>query len=658
MQLVRFGLRRILQLILQDRDVRVVALTFTYAVVFAASMLAAYLLHFDFNVPAWLGPNVVRASTMTIGLQLLCMMLFHQYDGLLSYFSTPDLLRLLRACGCAVLLVVIARFAGLPDITPPAGILVTQAILSVAALSAVRLSFRHIRLAAFGEADRAKSRRRVGIIGAGDCGAGLVLELLKNTRLQLQPVALFDDFRSASSIHGIPLVGTPESIPEFHTKLRFDEIIIAMPSAPAKRVRDLLKLVHAAGLSCRTVPSLDQLASGRVSVSSLRPLEIRDLLGRPPVEIEGETIRELIKGRTVLVTGAGGSIGSELCRQILSYEPAELVLVERSEPQLFAIEQELLGSFSRNVVLPVVADVTQRGRMREIFRRFRPHLVFHAAAHKHVPMMESQPGEAIRNNVFGTALLAELAIEHGVDRFLLVSTDKAVNPTNVMGATKRLAELYVQSLTTRSLRTKFMAVRFGNVLGSSGSVVPTFTRQIAAGGPVTVTHPEVTRFFMTIPEAVSLVLQSCALGRGGDIFVLDMGKPVRILDLALQMITLSGLTPHEDIEILFTGLRPGEKLYEELSHGGETVAPTHHAKITRLVAPPLHHAFLRSFLDELKWAVEEEAVESAELKRLLARMLTDYSPELPQPADRDALATEAQLPSVPVSPLLVAAARE
>jgi FlaA1/EpsC-like NDP-sugar epimerase len=563
-----------------------------------------------------------------VGVQILCMFAFHQYDGLLSYFSTPDLKRLILACGSAVVATGLIRWQVTRELTPPGGVIITQFLISVGVLSAMRTTFRRVRVLAFAHDTRPPGiRKRVGIVGAGDCGAALAKELLAKPNLLLQPVAFFDDFRgSACSIHGIPLVGKPERMAEFRDKLRIDEIIIAMPSAPIRRIKELLKLVHQAGLDCRTVPSMDQLATGHVSVSNLRPVDIRDLLGRPTVEIQGEAVRSEIEGRTVLVTGAGGSIGSELCRQILSYQPAELILVERSEPQLFLIEQELRDSHPGMTVVPVVGDITHRGRMREVFKRVRPDVVFHAAAHKHVPMMELQPGEAIRNNVFGTALMAELAVEAGVDRFVLISTDKAVNPTNVMGATKRLAELYVQSLSTRKVRTKFMAVRFGNVLGSSGSVVPTFTRQIATGGPVTVTHPDVTRFFMTIPEAVALVLQASTLGKGGDIFVLDMGKPVRILDLALQMIALSGLTPHEDIEIAFTGLRPGEKLYEELAHGGETVAPTEHPKITRLVGPPLHFSFLASYLHELTMSLEEDDLEPAELKQVLAGMLPEYSP--------------------------------
>jgi FlaA1/EpsC-like NDP-sugar epimerase len=609
----------------------VIALTGAYALVIALSITFAFLLRFDFDIPRWLIPDLHAICTVAVCVHLLCLFPFRQFDGLLSYFSTPDLKRLMLASGSAVLVMAALRLALGVNAAPPRGVILMHYCLSVMGISAMRLSFRGVRGMVYKTNARRNGRaRRVGIVGAGDCGAALAKDLLTKPWLKLKPVTFFDDnHRSGCSVHGVAVVGHTNRILEFKRKLEIDEIIIAMPSASPKRIREVLKLCRDAGLSCRTVPSLGQLATGHVSVSNLRPVEIHDLLGRAPVEMMDKAVRSEIQGRIVMVTGAGGSIGSELCRQILSFGPSKLVLVERSEPQLFSIEQELRGEFTSAELRPVVADITRSGRMREVFRRFRPAIVFHAAAHKHVPMMEMQPDEAIRNNVFGTALLADLAVEYAVERFIHISTDKAVNPTNVMGATKRLAEMYIQSLSTRLTKTKFMAVRFGNVLGSSGSVVPTFKRQIAAGGPITVTHPDVTRFFMTIPEAVSLVLQSSTLGKGGDIFVLDMGKPVRIVDLAMQMIALSGLTPHKDIEIAFTGLRPGEKLYEELSHGGESVTATTHPKITRLVAPPLHCSYVGAFMSEMSAALDESHADPATLKEMMARMLPEYTPFLP-----------------------------
>ncbi len=628
MTIIDHFLRSTVGMILREHSARAIGLTLAYGVVLTLSILLAYLLRFDFDVPDWVHVTLLEVCAITVGVHLLCLFAFNQFDGLLSYFSTPDFRRIALACASAVMFLGLLRGVFGVTVAPPRGVLLMHLILSLGALSALRMSFRRIRLVVqAGPGRRRLKSKPVAIVGAGDCGAALAHELLRKPWLALNPVAFFDDHRKANcSIHGIAMVGRPEQLAEFKSKLDLREVIIAMPSASARRIREVLRITRQAGLPCRTVPSLDQLATGHVSVSSLRPVKIHDLLGREPVRIEGEAVRQEIEGRTIIVTGAGGSIGSELCRQILAFEPDTLVLIERSEPQLFVIEQELRAAAAGTSILPVVGDITRRARMREVFHRFRPAVVFHAAAHKHVPMMESQPGEAIRNNVLGTALLADLAIEYGVDRFVLVSTDKAVNPTNVMGATKRLAEMYVQAMTTRNTATKFMAVRFGNVLGSSGSVVPTFERQIAEGGPVTVTHPEVTRFFMTIPEAVSLVLQSSTLGRGGDIFILDMGKPVKILDLAMQMIALSGLTPHEDIEIRFTGMRPGEKLYEELSHGGERVTPTAHPKITRLISPPLHHTYIAAFLERLSGVLKEDESEPVDLKALLANMLPEYTP--------------------------------
>jgi len=626
--MIRLFLRPFVRAVWRIQALRSAFLTVTYGTVLTWCLWMSYQLRFDFNVPPLVGADMLTVGTVTVGIQLLGLFFFHQFDGLLTYFSAPDLKRLLGACTSSSLVLGLFWLAGGLESAPPRGVILTDFVLSIMALSATRFVFRYGRsLTSSRATGSGRKPRRVGIVGAGDSGAALARELLAKPWLALRPVAFFDDNRNTqSSIHGIPVVGRPERIGELSAWLRLEEVIIAMPSASPKRIRDVLKLTQDAGLPCRTVPSLDQLATGRVNVSVLRPVEIQDLLGRDPVHIQVADVWRSLRGRTVMVTGAGGSIGSELCRQILTFGPDKLLLVERSEPQLFAIEQELRAIVAGDVLEALVGDVTRRDRMREIFRRFQPDVIFHAAAHKHVPMMESQPEEAIRNNIFGTVQLADLAVEHRVERFVLISTDKAVNPTNVMGATKRVAELYLQSLAADGSRTEFMAVRFGNVLGSSGSVVPTFARQIAEGGPVTITHPEITRFFMTIPEAVTLVLQSSAFGKSGDIHVLDMGKPVKIVDLATQMIALSGFTPHRDIEIVFTGLRPGEKLYEELSHGNESVIATAHPKITRLVSPPMPRSDIRAFLAELAEALDEGAFDPAGLKELLTTMVPEYTP--------------------------------
>ena len=434
----------------------------------------------------------------------------------------------------------------------------------------------------------------------------------------------FDDDKTKHGklVHGVPVIGAPETIAKVKGAATIAKAVIAMPSAPAKRVREVVLLLAKQGIKVETMPSLEELASGRMRASRIRPVEVQDLLGRDPVNLDAAGIRQRIEGRVVLVTGAGGSIGAELCRQIVALNPKRLLLVEQAEGALFVIEQELNELGFAGVIVPLVADILDRERMEFVFGRYRPEVVFHAAAHKHVFLMERQPAEAIRNNVLGTRQLARIAAAHGVDAFVLISTDKAINPTSVMGATKRLAEIQLMSLAAETA-TKFMAVRFGNVLGSSGSVVPIFKRQIENGGPVTVTHPDVSRYFMTIPEAVGLVLQSFVLGRGGEIFVLDMGQPVKIVDLARQMIELSGYRVGEDIEITFTGLKPGEKLYEELQHHTERYAATTHPRIMRFTSQA---AVGEPGLRELEQTLH--AMDANQLKALLKRLVPEYTPYL------------------------------
>jgi FlaA1/EpsC-like NDP-sugar epimerase len=497
-------------------------------------------------------------------------------------------------------------------------------------LAGTRLGFRLLReryLAPYSHHNTLA--QRVGIVGAGDVGASLVNDLFSKRGLGLLPVGFFDDDTKkwGSRIHGVPVIGAPELILEKNHALDLEQIIIAMPTAPAKRIGEIVKLLQKSHLKFAIVPAMDQLATGQLKVSQIRPVEIQDLLGREPVDIETESIREILANRRIMVTGAGGSIGSELCRQIAAFEPQRLLLVDQSEVQLFAIEQELISLGYGGSIIPLIADILDEPRMSAILLEHRPAVLFHAAAHKHVPMMERQPGEAIKNNSIGTARLADMALQHGVGQFVMISTDKAVNPTSVMGATKRLAEIYLQALFAQHPKgTKFIAVRFGNVLGSSGSVVPTFTRQIAAGGPVTVTHPDMVRYFMTIPEAVGLVLQSCAQGQGGEIFVLDMGKPVRIAELARQMIELSGLQPEVDIEIKFVGLRPGEKLFEEINCKAEAYRPTKHPRIMRFVTAPEDGRKIDAALEKL--GSELHQAQPGRLKQLLQQSLAEYTPDL------------------------------
>jgi len=425
-----------------------------------------------------------------------------------------------------------------------------------------------------------EKQSRVLIVGAGDTAEAVVRELLRMPLQRYLVVGLLDDQTSQVGriIHGVEVLGTLERIKEICDTHLVDELLIALPEATPRELRRVVEICEGNNLRFRILPGVADVMDGRLHVSHIRDVDIEDLLGRAPVQLDTHAVSSVLGGKSILVTGAGGSIGSEMCRQVARFAPAKLILVEQAENNLFEIDRELRARFPRVTVLPYVADICDAARLEVIFARERPAKIFHAAAHKHVPMMELNPGEAVKNNILGTKVVADVAAEHGVHRMVVISTDKAVNPTSVMGCTKRVAELYVQQLSGRCA-TQFITVRFGNVLGSSGSVVPIFREQIVKGGPVTITHPDMLRYFMTIPEAAQLVLQAGTMGSGGEIYVLDMGEPIKIVDLARDMITLSGLRPGVDIEVVYTGLRPGEKLFEELSIEGEHVSRTRHPKI-------------------------------------------------------------------------------
>lgn len=609
---------------------RALILLVLYALCLATSWRAAYLLRFDFVLPTEVGLQSLRLLPLVIAGKLLLLLAFRQFASLLSYFSLPDAERIFGAMLIAAILTYGAHRFGPDAYSPPRSVVLTDFIISFTLLSAFRLAMRLLRerfQRTQGGSD--KTLRRIGVIGAGDVGASLVKDFLSRPALGMRAIAFGDDNESKwhTSLHGVPVVGSPEFLVRKAASLEIDEIVIAMPSAPARRIRELVKDLTAAQLKFERVPSMQQLVNGNVRVSQLRPVELEDLLGREPINLQTDRIRQLIKGNIIFVTGAGGTIGAELCRQIAAYSPQRLILLERCEVQLFQIEQELVNLGFGSEILPLVADILDEDRMRALLQRFSPKIVFHAAAHKHVPLMEHQPAEAFRNNALGTSLLAELCAKQGVERFVLISSDKAINPTNIMGATKRMAELYVQALQNAVPGgTKFMAVRFGNVLGSSGSVIPTFKRQILAGGPVTVTHPDVTRYFMTVNEAVGLVLQSATLGTGGEIFVLDMGQPMKIVDVARQLIELSGLEPGTDIEIQFTGLRPGEKLFEELNHNSENHSRTDHPKINRFLSQPQAIEDVRRAFLSLKAHGAE--MEPDKMKLAFKNVVPEYQPQL------------------------------
>jgi FlaA1/EpsC-like NDP-sugar epimerase len=545
----------------------------------------AFLFRFELQITS-AGASVLLVSwPYVIAIQYAALAAFGIPRMAWRYVSMSDVLRALVAMSCGGAVLVILRLltplTGHSMLVVPVGVLAMDFVLAFVGLVGVRAAWR---LRSEVRARRRRmvegERHRVLLIGAGEAGVIVLREIMNRPDLGLLPVGFIDDDPAKLGTHigGLKVLGTTEHIGELAERVRAKRTLITIANASGAEMRRITNYCREAGLDTKIIPGIYEIVGAKVNLSRIREVAIEDLLGREPVSLDESVIASTIRSRVVLITGAGGSIGSELCRQVCRFGPERLVLVERFENALFEIHRELTQAFPQVPIEPRVGDVCDRERMEQIFGTSRPAVVFHAAAHKHVPMMEWNPGEAVKNNVGGTRTIADLADRHGVERFVLVSTDKAVNPTSVMGATKRIAEIYVQSLSQRS-STRFVIVRFGNVLGSAGSVVPIFRAQIAAGGPLTVTHPDMTRYFMTIPEASQLVLQAGAMGNGGEIFILDMGQPVRILDLARDLITLSGLRPDEDIEITFSGVRPGEKLFEELAADAEHADKTKHPKV-------------------------------------------------------------------------------
>jgi len=546
--------------------------------------LLAFLLRFDGDIPQGYWDLSVRALPFVLLSYVSGLWVFGLYSGLWRYVGLHDLTRIIWACLMGTSVLYGLLHIGMGWATYPRSVIILTGVLVAGSLASIRLGVRCFRewLQIVGP-----SVRRVLIVGAGNAGEQLARDMRSDAQYNYKPVGFVDDdpVKRKMKIHGVPVVGAIADIPRLTRGFVAHEIIVAIPSASTALKQRILAASEGCKVPIKILPSVKQLLANPEALRQVRPMSLEDLLQREPIQMDRQELHPLIEGKRVLVTGAGGSIGSELCRQIARYHPATLILFERYENGLYALDLELRRQFPDLTIVPAVGDVTVHDRVIEVLRQTDPELVFHAAAHKHVPLMELNPKEAVRNNVFGTKVVAEAALACGVDRFVLISTDKAVNPTSVMGATKRVAEDLLQSLSL-SGKTKFTVVRFGNVLGSNGSVVPLFTDQIRRGGPVTVTHPEIKRFFMTIPEAVQLVLQASLLGRGGEVFVLDMGEQVKVVDLARNMIVLSGLVPDQDIQIEFSGLRPGEKLYEELFDAAEQVEPTAHTKIRRAISPP------------------------------------------------------------------------
>ena len=565
-------------------------------------------------------------SILALPLRITIAYRFGLYRCLWRFASLSELERMLSAgllAGAATILLggLGITLTGLAPQRLPYSALLLDAFFALSALAGPRLLARFLSI----RSRRSSSDRRAIIAGAGAAGQLIQREIRLNERLQLQIVAFVDDdpLKQKQLLGGVQVLGTVDELPAIIRALGADEVIIAMPGARGSVVRKVVKAASDVGIMARTMPGMEDLISGRVRVNTLRHVEIHDLLRREPIVTDLHAVRELATDRMVLVTGAGGSIGSEICRQIAALGPSTLVALDHSENQVFEIHSELRSKFPHLAILPVIADIRDAARLHGIIGRLRPHAIFHAAAHKHVPMMEANIVEAITNNILGTRNLVDAALDAETRHLVNISTDKAVRPTSIMGATKRVGEKIVLNAAIAEQR-HYISVRFGNVLGSRGSVIPTFLRQIAAGGPITVTHPEMRRYFMTIPEAVQLVLQAGALGAGGELFVLDMGEPVKVVDLARDLIRLSGLEEGSDIEIAFTGVRPGEKLYEEVFFGGEDIRATNHDKVLRAVGDVFDPALSEQVESLVRNAITHKTSD-ADLRELLRTIVPEFA---------------------------------
>jgi len=594
----------------------------------------AFLLRFEMD----LGLRMVKLLFFTwpyvVVLQYVVLVFFHVHRFAWSYVGLREAYRILAATAVSVGALGAVRLGleGLGGyawlVRIPLGVLAMDFVLAFVGVAGIRVVVRALR--------EYRGQRKLAppatpamstlIVGAGQAGLLVAKELEGHPELGVRAVGFVDDdpLMVGSVMHGLRVLGTTADLAAVRGLSAAEEAIIAIPSAVGRDIRRISKRCKEAGLRAKVLPSLTEFVGGRVSLTAIRDVAIEDLLRRPPVELDEEGISGVVRGRVVLVTGAGGSIGSELCRQACRWEPKALVLVEQAENALFHIHRELRTGWPDLEIVPQIGDVTDAVRMAAVFDCYKPNAVFHAAAHKHVPMMEWNSGEAVKNNIVGTRTLAAQADRSGVSEFVMISTDKAVRPTSVMGASKRVAELCVQAMSQRS-QTRFVAVRFGNVLGSQGSVVPIFEEQIARGGPVTVTHPDMKRYFMTIPEACQLVLQAGSMGSGGEVFILDMGEPVRIVDLAKDLIRLSGLKPDEDIDVVFSGVRPGEKLFEELSVGDEHAEKTQHPKIFVGRIQVQDHDAVMARVDELAGLADSGDAEA--IRRELVAIIPEYTPD-------------------------------
>ena len=603
--------------------------------VLSAAFLLSYLLRFDFHLPEYYLNNALDQLPFVVLVQFTALFLVGGYALIWRYVSLEDAKFFLWAAVVSAIFLLIGRLLLPPSFERwqvPVSVTLMTTVLGFGGVFGLRMLRRSVyevyekRGHSLG---RKQAKRQTALfVGAGHTGAIAVKEILKRGDSGLEIKGFVDDDRNkrGGSVNGVKVLGTTHDLPRLIEEMQINQVILALDRTSGKDVRRITEICQEINVKTRIVPSLHEIVDGQVQLERIRDVQIEDLLGREPVALDKKGLGDFLTEKTVMVTGAGGSIGSELVRQICEFKPRKLLLVERAEFNLFEIDRELKQTFPNINRVALIADTCDKTRMTEIFDDFRPAVIFHAAAHKHVPLMEQNPCEAIKNNVFATETVARLAGQFKAEAFVLVSTDKAVNPTSVMGASKRLAELAVQSLT-QQFSTRYMAVRFGNVLGSTGSVVPLFREQIRKGAPVTVTHHEMTRYFMTIPEASQLVLQAGAIGKGGEIFILDMGEPVRIVQLAEDLIRLSGFQPYEDIDIVFTGIRPGEKMFEELEISGEGLVRTQHAKIFIGKIAAAAPAEVKQMLHRFAEAVTR--ADAGEIRRLLNEFLPEASITIP-----------------------------
>ncbi len=577
------------------------------AFIIAVSVFLSYYFRFQGNIPEANVRQMVIFIIFYLTIGLLIMRMMKLYNRIWQYASIYEMLAIFKAVtiGCVITYILTTLISG--RMVPLSVILLTYET-NLLLMGAVRFIWRILKGNV--KTDLTQKNTNIMVIGAGNCATFIIKELAVNKASGMKAVVLIDDDRNKHQmhVHGIPVHGGRNLIHEAAIKYDIDEIIIAIPSAPRAEIQQLIDICKQTKAKLKIIPKLNDFITGKVTLKEIRDVDVEDLLGRDPIQVDLQGIANYVEHKTVLVTGAGGSIGSELCRQLAPFHPKQLLLLGHGENSIYRIEMELLRLFPTLPLETIIADIQDEARINQVFEMYRPDVVFHAAAHKHVPMMERNPAEAIKNNVWGTRNVARAADRYLTERFVLISSDKAVNPTSIMGATKRIAEMVISAMNEQS-QTRYVAVRFGNVLGSNGSVIPRFKEQISYGGPVTVTHPEMTRYFMTIPEAVQLVIQAGSYARGGELFILDMGNPVKIVDLARDLIRFSGFEPDEDIAIVYTGIRPGEKLYEELLTDAEGISSTLHNRIFIGQPEKVDSQQLETELHQLEQAlVEDESI--------------------------------------------------